>query len=464
MSIWNPDNIRDVAESVGIASLHKDVADNLSRDVEFRIGQVLEEALKFMRHAKRTTLNIQDVSQALRVLEVEPLYGYESTRPLRFGEASLGPGQPLFYVEDEEVDFEKLINAPLPKVPREISLTAHWLAVEGVQPSIPQNPTTTSTDSSSLLPRGPSANPHLAATSGADNLSVKPLVKHVISKELNLYFDRICIAVLDASNEEYRFAALASLRSDPAIHQLVPYLIQFAAEKITHNSNSLFILTQTLHLLDALLSNPSLYLDPYVGNILPTCMTCLIGRHLGTASDTPQSVFALRDLACSLVLSLIKKYSSSTVSLKPRVARTCLRNFLDSHKPLGTIYGALIGLTKTMGKEGVRQLILPNCALIDARLIKPAVNEGDERKKFEADMVVAAFLRALEVLESNTGEIKEGVNGHATQEKREDYVKEKLAASLGEVLGNKVFEFDKQRPKFVEAVLENIKGLPSPGD
>lgn len=123
MSLWNPDNIRDVAESVGINSLNDDVVENLSRDVEYRISQVLEEALKFMRHGKRTLLTTQDVSNALRVLDVEPLYGYESARPLRFGEATIGPGQPLFYVEDDEVDFEKLINAPLPKVPREISFT-----------------------------------------------------------------------------------------------------------------------------------------------------------------------------------------------------------------------------------------------------------------------------------------------------------------------------------------------------
>lgn len=123
MSLWNPDNIRDVAESVGISSLNDDVVENLSRDVEYRISQVLEEALKFMRHGKRTLLTTQDVSNALRVLDVEPLYGYESARPLRFGEATIGPGQPLFYVEDDEVDFEKLINAPLPKVPREISFT-----------------------------------------------------------------------------------------------------------------------------------------------------------------------------------------------------------------------------------------------------------------------------------------------------------------------------------------------------
>lgn len=125
--LWNPENVKDVAESIGI-NLTEEPLRVLTQDVEYRIGQVVVEALRFMRAANRTTLTVQDVSQALRVLDVEPLYGYDSTRPLRYGEASIGPGQPLFYIEDEEVDFEKVINAPLPKVPRDMSFTGKLLS------------------------------------------------------------------------------------------------------------------------------------------------------------------------------------------------------------------------------------------------------------------------------------------------------------------------------------------------
>ena len=440
MSVWNQENIVDVAESVGIGSLNKDVQEHLARDVEYRISQVLEEAQKFMRHGKRTTLSSQDISQALRLLDVEPLYGYESTRPLRFGEASIGPGQPLFYVEDEEVDFEKLINAPLPKVPREMSFTAHWLAVEGVQPSIPQNPTQADQRGQELLPKGPGgANQTLAAVSGADGASVKPLVKHVLSRELQLYFERITSAILtdtsgnNAHSNEYRTAAFASLRSDPGIHQLVPYFVQFTADKVTHSLKSFSTLTQTLTLTAALLDNPSLYLAPYVPALVPSVLTCLLAKHLGTpATDGTTTHFALREYSASLLSTIARRYGASSSTLKPRIARSCLKHFLDPHKPFGSHYGAVLGLTMIANTDGIRALILPNLKAYDAVL---AEGLKDDARREQAEYVVLVLMRALELLakEPRAGG---SANGHPEGEA----LKERLAEVVGEALARKIVD------------------------
>ena len=443
MSVWNSDNITDVAESVGIGSLNKEVVEQLARDVEFRISQVIEEALKFMRHGKRTTLSTQDISQALRLLDVEPLYGYESTRPLRFGEASIGPGQPLFYIEDEEVDFEKLINAPLPKVPREMSFTAHWLAVEGVQPSIPQNPLA-DPRSAELGAKGPGANSTLAAVSGNDNVSVKPLVKHVLSKELQLYFERICRAILDEGNDEYRSAAYASLRTDTGLHQLIPYFVQFVADKVTHNLKSIFILSQSMQLIAALLDNQSLYIAPYVPGIVPSVLTCLIGKHLGNpAIEGATMHFALRDYSASLLSKIARQYGPSSSTLKPRIARSCLKHFLDSHKPFGTHYGALLGLTMIAGAQGVRTLILPNLKTYDLHL-----QEGmkDDSRREQAEYVVQAIVRSLETLQEDA--VAAMSNGYPEG----DALRERLVDVAGEVVGGRVYESGRQG--LIGAVLE----------
>ena len=120
---------------------------------------------------------------------------------------------------------------------------AHWLAVEGVQPTIPQNPTAADTRHLELVSKGPNANANLAAMSGNENVNVKPLVKHILSNELQLYFERVCNAFLDESNEEFRNSAFSSLKEDPGLHQLVPYFVQFISEKVTHNIKDIFVLT-----------------------------------------------------------------------------------------------------------------------------------------------------------------------------------------------------------------------------
>lgn len=71
-TLWSPsDTVKDVAEVLGISNLPDDVAKSLAMEVEYRIHEVVEQAMKSMRHSRRTTLTTNDISHALRVLNVE---------------------------------------------------------------------------------------------------------------------------------------------------------------------------------------------------------------------------------------------------------------------------------------------------------------------------------------------------------------------------------------------------------
>lgn len=69
--IYHADSIKDVAESLGISNLPDGVAAMLANDVEYRLHQIIDEASRFTRHGKRTTLTTTDVDQAFRVLNIE---------------------------------------------------------------------------------------------------------------------------------------------------------------------------------------------------------------------------------------------------------------------------------------------------------------------------------------------------------------------------------------------------------
>jgi transcription initiation factor TFIID subunit 6 len=188
-----------------------------------------------MRHSKRPKLSCEDVNNALRLRNLETLYGYSTESPQPFVRA-VG-AKDLFFVEDRELEFNEIINGPLPKCPRDSTLTAHWLAVEGVQPAIPQNPAVPADEDSLSADKkrkisSPSAtSPTQTGTAPSAKVKVKPLVKHVISQELQVYYDKIT-AAFKGTDQELIDGALQSLTNDPGLHQLLPYFVQFVSDEV----------------------------------------------------------------------------------------------------------------------------------------------------------------------------------------------------------------------------------------
>lgn len=249
-----------------------------------------QEAARFMRHARRTTMTTSDIDQALRVLNIEPLYGHFPHNPPTFRRAPPHPqttAGTVYFVEDEEIDFDRVLREEKITLPKGPHWTAHWLAIEGVQPLIPENPPAIPKETD-LDPTAKPASPSRPGTffpltpPSSDRPSPvqtakkqQQLVKQVLSRELQLYYTRLTTVLLPPSMSDHakRAAALASLRNDAGLQALLPYLVRWVGEGVVaglkggvHSENDGRMLDVLLDTIGALLDNTTLFVEPYVSS------------------------------------------------------------------------------------------------------------------------------------------------------------------------------------------------------
>eukprot|EP00697_Spironema_sp_BW2_P003425 gnl/Spiro4/14570_TR7852_c0_g1_i1.p1 gnl/Spiro4/14570_TR7852_c0_g1~~gnl/Spiro4/14570_TR7852_c0_g1_i1.p1 ORF type:complete len:564 (-),score=137.22 gnl/Spiro4/14570_TR7852_c0_g1_i1:8-1639(-) len=378
MSVLRHDSIKVIAESIGLPNLSNELAGAMAPDVEYRMREIIQAAKKFMVHSRRSRLCADDINAALRLRNVEPLYGYSVTSSSDPSFTRVPNAPDLFCSGEREVSLDDVVNAPLPAAPPDVSFALHWLLIEGIQPAIPQNPSRISHSQSQSHPppasnaataqppaaRGPSffetstPAPATAATHTEDGVpvEVKPLVKHVLSHELQLYFETITRGVC-SSDPELRQSALHSLQHDPGLHQLVPYFSRFVSEKVTHNLRNLDMLFAAVRTAAALIKSAHVGIEPYLHQLMPAILTCVVGKRL--CASPSEDHWALRRTAADLVAYVCRRFGHAYHELQPRVTKTLLHALLDPSRPLTTHFGAIVGLC-ALGHYVVRLLLIPN--------------------------------------------------------------------------------------------------------
>ena len=386
MPTISSDSIKVIAETVGIANLKDEVAETLASDVEYRLRDIVQEALKFMKHGRRDTLSTDDINFALRLRNAEPLYGFANGDPPRFCRAT--GASDVFYLDDPEVNLADLVAEPLPKVPLEPSFTTHWLAVHGVQPAVPQNPTEDEVAAASSRKRRREDEGASAATAeGDEEVEVVPLARHALTKEQQDWLDKVIAAVraskglgpLDAmptATYNTLGSALRSVAQDGGTHPLSPYLVKFIADEVNSNLRNLPMLSSLMRLLQAMLSSLSIDLEPYLHQVMPAVLTCVVGRRL--CGSPVEDHWRLRHQAAHLVVQLLGRFGGKYKELQPRVTQTLLGALRDASKPLTTHYGAVVGL-QMLGPLVVHCLLLPAMPAYLEQLAKALANETPAR-------------------------------------------------------------------------------------
>ncbi|CAK1548450.1 unnamed protein product [Leptosia nina] len=394
------DSMKVIAESVGIANLGEDAAKELADDVTFRLKVIVQDAMKFMNHSKRQKLSITDIDHSLKSKNIEAQYGFLQPDSLPFRFAS-GGGRELHFIEEKEIDLSEVLSAPPPKIPLDISLRAHWLSVDGVQPTVPENPPPLSKESQKLESVDPitklskPANKDAAGKpvcgkaarlKASESVHVKQLATHELSVEQQLYYKEITEACV-GSDEGRRAEALQSLACDPGLHEMLPRMCTFISEGVKVNvvQNNLALLIYLMRMVKALLDNQSLYLEKYLHELIPAVSTCIVSRQLCMRPEMDNH-WALRDFAARLMAQICKTFNTSTNNLQTRVTRLFSRalqcpsqtnnesgpsmvtTMKESEKtPLASLYGAVQGLAE-LGPEVVKVFILPRVRWLGERI------------------------------------------------------------------------------------------------
>jgi len=90
-----------------------------------------------MTNSRRSKLTCNDVASALKLFNFHIIGSHttQSKEPLQFTRVA----KDLWTIPEKEFSFEELLSQPLPKLPRDVSIAGHWLAIQGIRPQIPEN-------------------------------------------------------------------------------------------------------------------------------------------------------------------------------------------------------------------------------------------------------------------------------------------------------------------------------------
>lgn len=136
----------------------------------------------------------------------------------------------------------------------------------------------------------------------------------------------------------------------------------------------------------AMFKNKNLKLEPYLHQIIPPILTCII-----SPSITSDDHWSLRRQSSLLIFNLVEKYSNTYATLVPRLSKTFYR-YLVGDDLLG-VYGSVFAIG-AMGKQTCIEILMPNARTITSKLYSNFKSD-DIQVAINSKKCIDAFLLVL---------------------------------------------------------------------
>lgn len=361
--------------------------------MEEHLSGLVSDALAIQRHAKRARLHqtaserptlrrrlhAADINLALQMRGCERLYATNVVPSER---------------EDayRKIDLEAYLRQEATlEPPTEVAAHRHWLAVDGTQPEIPENPdplSTTTQRMETTFRQG------AATTTDSTGLEVHRLQAKMLSEELQLYYARVHLA-LERGNATPETAdqqeiVLQSLARDTGLQELVPFLVRYIQAEIHRRIGNVEHCRTLVRAATAMLCNPHLHLELHMHELLPALFSCVVAKKL------PGNHWALRRDAAMALLTTCQVFGKDYANLQVKILQP-LCNALGPDKGLSSRYGGLAGIT-LFGPKAIDAYLLETilaCWEIWEEALKSPTTEKDTVEAIR--MCEQASLTALHV-------------------------------------------------------------------
>ncbi len=377
MSCLTEEWLQDVAKAYRVPPLRPTVVKLLLPALEYRLRMVVQDAYKFMRRGKGVTLTVEDINQALASHNLEPLYGLAGESNLErmsfhdhYNHKEVEDGaeeEKLRFLGLGMVSLTDMAKAPLPKLPLAPELTMHWLAVDGVQPIIAENPS-------------------VLVSMHAHDLGDHPQ----LSKEMCQFYYRVTgiLSSAEMGDRSLR-AVLLSLGRENGLQELLPHLSLYFQKEVKSSTRSLRRLRTLVAGVEAVWANPQLHVEFHLQQMLPAVFTCIVASKLGSSAS--EDHWSLRSHAAMVIAKVCTKFGGLFPDLQARVCKTYV-DAMQPDKSLASMYGGLVGLS-ALGQNIVRTILLPIVATLAARV--RADTNAKASSQIAKEMVTSALVKAV---------------------------------------------------------------------